>query len=133
MAANTEPSLTHRNDGRLKPGHPLDVRKLELEPTPVPVSQIADGAPTTSLLRLGAFENLMVGVWEMSAGAVHDVEVEEIFVVISGSATVELHHDGGASLAKLAPGSLMRLSKGTRTTWTVHETLRKVYLNQQLR
>lgn len=29
---------------------------------------------------------------------------------------------------ELVPGSIVRLTAGMQTTWTVHETLRKIYL-----
>jgi uncharacterized protein len=66
-----------------------------------------------------------VGVWEMTPGAATDVEADEIFVVLSGRAT--LGFDGGETL-ELRPGVVVRLLEGDRTTWTVHETIRKVYV-----
>lgn len=45
-------------------------------------------------------------------------------MVLSGSASVEF--DDGTVL-ELGPSSTVRLRAGDRTTWTVHETLRKVY------
>lgn len=117
----------------LEPGRPLDIRAVDLEHVLVPAGQVAAGAPTTGLLRLGRFTNLKFGVWEMSAGGMHDVETEELFLVVSGCASVQIHDDGGASsTAELSPGTLMRLSAGMRTTWTVHEPLRKLYLAPQL-
>ena len=55
-----------------------------------------------------------------------DVEADEVFVVLSGAATVEFD-DGTASLT-LGPGDVVHLAEGARTVWTVTETLRKVYL-----
>ena len=54
-----------------------------------------------------------------------DVEADEVFVVLAGRATVEV--DGGPTL-ELGPGDVGILDAGDRTTWTVHETLRKVFL-----
>jgi uncharacterized protein len=45
--------------------------------------------------------------------------------VLSGRATVEVA--GGPTL-ELAAGSVGFLDEGARTTWTVQETLRKVYV-----
>jgi uncharacterized cupin superfamily protein len=71
----------------------------------------------------------------MSTGSMNDTEADELFLVVSGSATVEFHHedahDAAATSVPLAPGSLMLLSAGMRTTWTVHETLRKLYLTPE--
>ena len=64
------------------------------------------------------------GVWQITEGTVTDVEADELFVVVSGRATVAV--EGGATL-ELAPGVLGVLARGARTTWTVHETLRKVF------
>lgn len=57
-------------------------------------------------------------------GVVTDVEANELFVVVSGRATVEV--EGGGTL-EVGPGSACVLREGDRTTWTVHETLRKAY------
>ena len=61
----------------------------------------------------------------MSTGVARDIEVDEVFVVLSGRATVEV--DGGPTYA-IAAGDIVRLNAGDQTTWTVHETLRKVYV-----
>ena len=60
----------------------------------------------------------------MTEGTVTDVEEDELFIVVAGRATVEV--EGGATL-ELAAGTLGILDRGARTTWTVHETLRKVF------
>ena len=54
-----------------------------------------------------------------------DVEADEVFVVLSGRATVDVV--GGPSL-ELRPGVVGFLDAGAETTWTIHETLRKVYV-----
>lgn len=114
----------------LIPGYPVDVAAPALPHEAVPSRQVASGAPTTALHPLGSFSGLTLGIWEMSAGGMHDVEAEELFIVTEGRATVEIHADAGEALVvALSPGTLMRLSAGMRTTWTVHERLRKVYLS----
>ncbi|MCG2624827.1 cupin domain-containing protein [Arthrobacter sp. I2-34] len=119
-------------DSTLIPGRPVNINDLTLEHRPVPADQVAAGTPTTGLNSLGRFGGLGLGVWEMSAGGMHDIEAEELFLVVSGNATVVIHHDapGGAAsrIIELAAGSLMHLTAGMRTTWTVHEPLRKVHL-----
>ena len=47
-------------------------------------------------------------------------------VVLSGDASVAF--DDGSPTIDLRPGSLVRLHAGQRTTWTVRETLRKVFV-----
>jgi uncharacterized cupin superfamily protein len=88
--------------------------------------QVVNGHPHTGLATLGRFGGLEVGVWEMTPGVMRDVEADEVFVVLSGSATVEF--DDGTTALNLQPGDVVRLAEGAKTVWTVTETLRKVYL-----
>ena len=66
-----------------------------------------------------------VGVWEMAPGTEEDTEVDEVFVVLAGRGSVTFA-DG--EVVALAPGVVVRLRAGERTTWTVTETMRKVYV-----
>ena len=93
--------------------------------TPLAPGTVIDGAPETGSRALAAVAGVEVGVWEMSPGTATDVEVDEVFVVLSGSATVTFE-DGEA--VDLAPGSVVRLRAGEQTTWVVRETLRKIYV-----
>ncbi|QKE85058.1 cupin domain-containing protein [Arthrobacter sp. NEB 688] len=102
-----------------------DATRLPLEHEPLPADEVLDGAPTTAVRTLGTVGDVEVGVWEMSAGTARDTEVDEVFVVLSGSGTVEFE-DGERIL--LAPGTVVRLSVGERTRWTVEEPLRKVWI-----
>lgn len=101
---------------------------LELEHQPVPADQSLQGEPTTAVRALTEFEGLEVGVWEMTPGTMRDVEADEVFVVLSGCATVEFA-DASPTL-RLGPGDVVRLAGGAETRWTVTETLRKVYLTR---
>jgi uncharacterized cupin superfamily protein len=91
---------------------------------PLPADQVVSGSPTTGSLVLDERDGREIGVWEMTPGVATDVEVDEVFVVLSGSATVE---GVEAEPLELGPGSTVTLRAGTRTTWTVRETLRKIY------
>ncbi|MGH3653715.1 cupin domain-containing protein [Glutamicibacter sp.] len=84
---------------------------------------------TTGYRALGTLGEAEVGIWEMSAGAMQDVEADEYFAVLAGSATVQiLEADGfGAQELVLVPGSVVRLHAGMKTRWTVTKTLRKIY------
>lgn len=97
---------------------------------PVPETAVASGTPSTGIRELGAFHGVELGVWEMSQGGMYDTEAEEVFVVLSGAASVEfLDADGSVtSTHELTAHSMMRFDAGTRTRWTVTETLRKIYL-----
>jgi uncharacterized protein len=101
---------------------------LALTHEPVPADQSVSGDPTTAATVVDDFGGLEVGVWEMSPGVMTDVEADELFVVVSGSATVEFA-DGSPTL-QLAAGDVVRLAEGAETVWTVTQTLRKVYLTR---
>ena len=80
---------------------------------------------TADLSPLATLGGAEVGLWGMAPGVDHDTEVDEVFVVLAGRGTVEFE-DG--EVVTLAPGVAVRLTAGERTTWTVTETLRKVYV-----
>jgi len=101
---------------------------LDLDHEPVPTAQSVDGAPTTAAVSIDEFGGLEVGVWEMTPGVMSDVEADEVFVVLSGSASVEFT-DASPTL-RIATGDVVRLAAGAETVWTVTETLRKVYLTR---
>ncbi len=104
----------------------VPVDDVRLSPDELKPEQILAGSPQVSSVELWSSpdESQSRGIWEITPGTVIDVERDEIFVVLSGRATVEI--EGGAAV-ELAPGSVCLLSEGARTTWIVHETLRKVY------
>ncbi len=99
---------------------------LPLVPTRLDPAQIVSGAPGTSesVLDESADGCITRGAWEITPGVVTDVEVDELFVVISGRATIEIE---GAEPIEVGPGSVVVLGEGAETRWTIHETLRKVY------
>lgn len=92
----------------------------------VAAQQSVSGAPETGSTALGNFGACEIGIWEMTPGVMTDVEADEVFVVLTGAATVEFT-DGSPAL-QLGAGDVVRLAAGTETVWTVTETLRKVYL-----
>ncbi len=108
----------------------VDVAALDLQHRAVVKEQNGGDDPTTGSVAFGAIGRADFGVWEMSTGTMYDVEAEEIFVVTAGRGTVVIETFNGApeTSVELFPGSLMRLSEGMKTTWTVTETLRKVYI-----
>lgn len=99
---------------------------LRLTLTDVPVAQHIAGSPRTGAKSLGQFGGTNLGVWEMTPGVMSDTEVDEVFVVISGAATIEFKD---RPPIKLSPGDVVRLFAGQQTVWTVTETLRKVYMS----
>lgn len=103
---------------------------FDLVHEPVPAAAAAAGTPSTAVQELGRFGGVDLGVWEMTEGGMYDTEADEVFVVLSGRATVQFLSPGGSveSVQELGPHTLMRLTAGTRTRWDVTQTLRKIYL-----
>ncbi|MYT70980.1 MULTISPECIES: cupin domain-containing protein [unclassified Streptomyces] len=108
------------------PSFAVRVPDVELEPEPLDPAQIVSGTPevTGKVLWESADGTQLRGIWQITPGVVTDTEANELFVVVSGRATVEV--EGGDTL-EVGPGSAAVLREGDRTTWTVHETLRKAY------
>jgi len=98
---------------------------VSLSHEPVAHEQIVAGQPTTGSAALGAIGEAEYGVWEMTPGAMSDVEEDELFIVIAGSGTVAF--DSGETL-ELAPGTVGRLEAGMRTVWTVISPVRKIWV-----
>ncbi|MFC8230119.1 cupin domain-containing protein [Streptomyces sp. NPDC057287] len=104
----------------------VHIPDAELAPDPLDPSQILEGTPEVSGKVLWASEDgrRIRGIWQITPGVVTDTEADELFVVVHGRATIEV--DGGPTLT-VGAGDLCVLREGDRTTWTVHETLRKAY------
>ncbi|MFC7217004.1 cupin domain-containing protein [Streptomyces polyrhachis] len=104
----------------------LHVPDAVLEPEPLEPGQIVSGDPVVSGKVVWESEDgsQVRGIWQMTPGVVTDTEADELFVVLSGRATV-VFEDG--KVIEVGPGDMCVLREGDRTEWTVHETLRKVY------
>jgi uncharacterized cupin superfamily protein len=101
--------------------------RVQLSLTDVPAAQRIAGSPRTGTKSLGQFGGANLGVWEMTPGVMSDTELDEVFVVLSGAATIEFKDRPPMTLS---PGDVVRLFAGQQTVWTVTETLRKVYISQ---
>jgi uncharacterized cupin superfamily protein len=99
---------------------------LDLDHEAVAPDQSVSGAPTTAATTIDGFAGVEVGVWEMTRGVMRDVEADEVFVVLSGRASIDFTDD--TPTLHLTAGDVVRLAAGAETVWTVTETLRKVYL-----
>ncbi|MFF4894915.1 cupin domain-containing protein [Streptomyces sp. NPDC001068] len=104
----------------------LHIPDAVLEPEPLDPAQIVSGTPevTGKVVWESPDGRQVRGIWQITPGVVTDTEADEMFVVVSGSATIEV--EGGPTLT-VGPGDMAVLRAGDRTTWTVHETLRKAY------
>lgn len=104
----------------------MHIPDADLEPDPLDPDTILEGSPETTGIVLHESEDGAItrGLWQCTPGKVTDVEADEMFVVVSGRATIEF--EDGTSL-RVGPGDVCVLEQGARTVWTVHETLRKAY------
>lgn len=93
---------------------------------PVAEEKVDYGTPRRGDLELGKIGDCVAGIWELRDGAMLDTEFDEVFVVISGGATIKLLDEGRSVDVKT--GDVMRLTAGTRTRWIVKDHIRKVYL-----
>lgn len=105
---------------------PVNAATLALDHTSLPAELVVDGAPATGHCELTSLSGMSIGIWEHTPGVSRDVEADEAFVVLTGDATVAF--DDGSPPIGLRPGVFVRLQAGQRTTWTVRETLRKVFV-----
>lgn len=109
-----------------------DAHTVAIVLEPVAADQIpaieGAGNPQTGAAVLGNFAGREFGVWEMTVGAMTDVEVDELCVIISGAGEVHRVVDGEQVVQPLHPGTVLHLREGEETLWVVTETLRKVYL-----
>lgn len=103
----------------------FDALAATLAVGPLDPAQCPDGPLATGTASLAQTQAVEVGVWEHPVGRSTDVEVDEVFVVLSGRGRVLLA-DGTA--LDLAPGTVGMLEAGTATTWIVTEPLRKVWI-----
>ncbi|MGV8970344.1 MAG: cupin domain-containing protein [Microbacteriaceae bacterium] len=110
----------------LEPSTVVAALQFDLPLEAVPEAQVVSGTPSTGALELGSFGGSEFGVWEMTPGAMRDVETDEVFVVLAGSARIDFTVTGES--IEIGPGFIGRFNEGTATVWTVAETLRKVYL-----
>ena len=82
----------------------------ELEADGLDPAQVVAGRPEVRSLALHDGDDLAVGVWQHSVGTSTDVEADEIFVVLSGRATVEVV-DGPRSRSGRATSACCRRAR----------------------
>jgi uncharacterized cupin superfamily protein len=111
----------------LEPGVLVAAATVEVPLESLPDGQVVAGTPSAGFLVLDERDDREIGVWEMTPGTATDTEADEVFMVLAGDATVRFDSPELPAV-ELAPGSVVRLTAGMRTTWIVRETLRKVYV-----
>jgi uncharacterized protein len=104
----------------------VHIADVDLESDPLDPATIVSGSPEVSgkVLWESPDGKQIRGIWQITPGVVTDTEANELFVVISGRATMEIK---GGETIELGPGDACVLEEGAESIWTVHETLRKAY------
>lgn len=117
----TEPISTHE--------FPLDHEPIEdWQRMVTTTSASGNGGASTAFAELGTIAGADYGLWEMSTGAMRDVEGDEVFLVIGGTGRIEFDEPERPTV-ELAPGTLVRLEDGMKTRWYVDEApLRKLFI-----
>lgn len=105
--------------------HAAQLADTDLDADELDSSQVISGSPMVSSKPIHESEHLAVGIWQHTAGTSRDVESDEVFIVLTGRATIEVAD--GPTL-HVGPGDVGVLPAGAHTVWTIHETLRKVYV-----
>jgi hypothetical protein len=105
--------------------HASRIPDAELDVEPLPPEQILVGPAAVHHREVTRTPDLGIGIWQHDIGTSTDVETDEVFVVLSGRAAIDVQ-DGPR--LDIGPGDLVLLPSGARTVWTIHETLRKVYV-----
>lgn len=103
----------------------FDATQVPLDHSALDPERNLSGDVTTAVRAEATLGDMEVGVWEHSVGTSTDVEVEEVFVVLQGKGTVTCDQGGRIDLA---PGVVGLLPMGAKTTWTVTEPVRKVWV-----
>lgn len=121
------PKLPSFNSGRYSP--PMPCRIIASTSTDVPLEALAPGQVVSGAPRAGALEfdslDVPCGLWEHTAGVSTDVEADEVFVVLSGHARIDVAGEGSLTVG---PGDVVHLTAGAQTTWHVLEPLRKFWI-----
>ena len=99
-----------------------------LDDEPVEPDKVLAGSPTTGYKELGVWRGVEVGIWEMTPGSMRDSEVEEVFIIIAGEATLTRTIDGQDVTVELSPGVVCHLEEGEENRWDVRVALRKIYI-----
>jgi uncharacterized cupin superfamily protein len=103
----------------------FDPHALDLQPYPVEPARLSEGTQIRYAVPWHGGDGSEVrGVWEMTPGVLRASEGDEMFVVLTGRATVQFQ-DGRTW--QLSAGDVGITVPGDVADWTVHETLRKVF------
>ena len=88
---------------------------------------VGDAAPAvTGIHELPEIAGASVGIWGIQPGTYQNTDENELFVVLSGAATITF--SPSQDRIEVSAGSIVQLNEGETSLWEVTETLRKVYV-----
>jgi uncharacterized cupin superfamily protein len=93
----------------------------------VPLSQDAS-SPSAGFTQVASIDDMAVGVWDHTEGASTHTEEDEVFIILSGSVIVT---EDGEDPIEFGVGDIGILRSGARTTWSVTEPLRKIWIARE--
>jgi uncharacterized cupin superfamily protein len=101
------------------------IRSFRALDVDVALASAADGDAPTGVAEGMAGAGLEAGVWVHEVGGSVGDFGDEMFVVLAGRGVVTCQNGGRI---ELEPGVVGMLAAGDITTWTITETLRKVWI-----
>lgn len=104
----------------LAAGAGVDAGALALDHEPLPAEEVLAGSPTTAVHELATLGGIEVGIWEMTPGTATDTEADEVFVVLSGRATIAFASSG---LSAWVVRTLHALADGLQAAWMLDPSL----------
>jgi uncharacterized cupin superfamily protein len=87
---------------------------------------VVAGEADSGIARLLSTPTMELAVLQIAPGIARDTELDAYFIVLSGKATVVVK--GGDGVMFLRQGVVGRLVKGSRTRWTITETLTLIFV-----
>ena len=105
----------------------LDPFAVPLDPWPIPADQVRAGQPTArgAVIARSDDRRTLTGIWECTPGTFDwSYSWDETITVLAGRVTIA---DEGGATRGFKAGDVVRFPVGLRATWTVHETVRKMF------
>lgn len=117
-------------------GHPTSsesipgVERIDPRSVAVTVESVGNEAssPRAGFTQVASIDDMAVGLWDHTVGTSTHTEEDEVFVIVSGSVIVT---EDGEEPITFGPGDIGILRSGARTTWSVTEALRKVWIARE--